>query len=146
MNPRFASKIGEGEERTVSFSLTSVRALPIVPAHDFMLFLYADMFAVIEIAGHQYQVEKGRTFMIDQQNAEVGSSIDVDQVLLLSTDGKDAKVGAPYVAGAKVTLKVLENLRGEKVRVFKMKAKKRYRRTFGHRSYLTKVEVTNISA
>lgn len=84
--------------------------------------------------------------MIDQQNAEVGSSIDVDQVLLLSTDGKDAKVGAPYVAGAKVTLKVLENLRGEKVRVFKMKAKKRYRRTFGHRSYLTKVEVTNISA
>ena len=104
------------------------------------------MFAVIELAGHQYQVEKGRTFTIDRQEAEIGSTIAVDQVLLVSTDGKDAKVGAPYVAGASVTLKVLEQGRGEKIRVFKMKAKKRYRRTFGHRSYLTKVEVTNIAA
>lgn len=103
------------------------------------------MFAVIEIAGHQYQVAKGHTFMIDKQDAEVGSTISVDQVLLLSTDGKDAKVGAPYVSGANVTLKVLDQGRGEKIRVFKMKAKKRYRRTFGHRSYLTKVEVTNIA-
>lgn len=103
------------------------------------------MFAVVEIAGHQYQVEKGRTFMIDRQDAEIGSTIDIDQVLLLSKDGTDAMVGAPYVAGAKVTLKVLEQGRGEKIRVFKMKAKKRYRRTFGHRSYLTKVEVTSIA-
>ena len=104
------------------------------------------MFAVIEIAGHQYQVEKGRKFDIDQQEAEVGSTIAVDQVLLVSTDGKDAKIGAPYVAGAKVTLKVLDQHRGDKIRVFKMKAKKRYRRTFGHRSYLTRVEVTDIAA
>lgn len=104
------------------------------------------MFAVIDIAGHQYQVEEGRRFTIDQQSAEAGSEIVVDQVLLVSKDGKTAEVGAPFVSGAKVTLKVLEHGRGTKIRVFKMKAKKRYRRTFGHRSYQTRVEVLKIAA
>ncbi len=104
------------------------------------------MFAVIELAGHQYKVEKGSKFEIDSLGLEEGNEHVCDTVLLVSSDGNTATIGKPFVAGATVTLKVLGNERGEKVRVFKMKAKKRYRKTFGHRSYLTQVEVIDIKA
>ena len=73
------------------------------------------------------------------------SEIKVSEVLMVSKDGKDATVGAPYVSGATVTLKILEQHKGEKIRVFKMKPKKRYQKTYGHRNYLTKVQVMDIT-
>lgn len=102
------------------------------------------MFAVIELGGHQYKVEKGQTFSVNKVDMEEGKDLVVSEVLLLSKDGKDATVGMPFVDGASVTLKVKEQHRGDKVRVFKMKSKKRYRKTYGHRDYLTEVEVTDI--
>lgn len=104
------------------------------------------MFAVIELAGHQYKVEKGSKFEVESLGLEEGKEHVCDSVLLVSADGKTATIGKPFVDGATVTLKVLGNDRGEKIRVFKMKAKKRERKTFGHRSYLTQVEVVEIKA
>lgn len=104
------------------------------------------MFAVIELAGHQYKVEKGSKFEVESLGLEEGAEHVCENVLLVSTDGNTATIGKPLVAGATVTLKVLGNDRGDKIRVFKMKAKKRERKTFGHRSYLSQVEVIDIKA
>jgi len=103
------------------------------------------MFAVIEVGGHQYKVAKGDVFSIDKQDVKEGEKITVKEVLLFNKDGKEAvTVGMPYVSGATVELTVKKQHRGEKIRVFRMKAKKRQRKTFGHRSYLTEVEVTGL--
>lgn len=110
------------------------------------MFNQKSMFAVIELAGHQYKVEKGSKFEVESLGLEEGQEHLCDSVLLISTDGQTATIGKPFVAGATVTLKVLGNDRGEKIRVFKMKAKKRERKTFGHRSYLSQVEVIDIKA
>ncbi len=107
---------------------------------------YKTMFAVIELGGHQYKVEKGETFSVMRMEGENNAEIKVSEVLMVSKDGTDATVGAPYVSGAVVTLKVLEQHKGDKIRVFKMKPKKRYQKTYGHRDYLTKVQVMEIAA
>lgn len=104
------------------------------------------MFAVIELAGHQYKVEKGSTFEVESLGLEEGNEHVCESVLLVSADGETATIGKPFIAGATVTLKILGNERGDKIRVFKMKPKKRYRKTFGHRSYLSQVEVIDIKA
>lgn len=105
------------------------------------------MFAVIELAGKQFLVEKGKKIIVDQMTAEEGSEMDLGNVVLLNKDGKaDVSVGAPYVEGVKIKVKVLNHQRGEKIRVFKMKAKKRQRKTFGHRSYQTRLEIVDILA
>lgn len=105
------------------------------------------MFAIIEVSGHQYKVAKGQKFSAQKVEANEGDVVSVSEVLLVNKDGAEAvTVGAPFVAGAAVELKVLKQYRGEKVRVFKMKAKKRSRKTFGHRTYLTEFEVTGIQA
>lgn len=105
------------------------------------------MFAVVEVAGKQFMVEKGKTIIVDQLAADEGSEMDLGNVVLLNKDGKSAvTVGAPFVDGAKVKVKVLNHQRGEKIRVFKMKAKKRQRRTFGHRSYQTRLQIVDIVA
>ena len=101
------------------------------------------MFAVIETGGKQYKVEKGTTLEIEKLPEEAGKTITFDQVLLTS-DGKSTKVGTPFVSGAKVTGKVLEQTRGEKIVIFKKKAKKRYEKKQGHRQDLTIVEITDI--
>jgi large subunit ribosomal protein L21 len=101
------------------------------------------MFAIIETGGKQYKVEKGTTLEIEKLTEESGKTIDFEQVLLTS-DGKSTKVGTPFVKGAKVTGKVVEQTRGEKIIVFKKKAKKRYERKQGHRQDLTVVEITEV--
>ena len=103
------------------------------------------MFAIVEIGGNQFTVKVGDIIEVDNQNTEIGSTIEVQPLLVSSEDGATVKVGTPVVEGAKVSLKVLEDYRGDKIRVFKMKSKKRYARTFGFRPELTQLEVTAIA-
>ena len=86
------------------------------------------MLAVVEIGGNQFMVQKGDIIEVKKQNAEIGSTLSVEALLIASVDGKDVKVGTPVVSGSKVECKVLDQKKGLKVRVFKMKSKKRYMR------------------
>ena len=98
------------------------------------------MYAIIETGGKQYKVEEGQELSIELLHKEAGEVVDIDKVLMVQKDGA-LTVGKPYVDGAKVTLKVLENAKAKKVVVFKFKAKKNYRRKKGHRQPFTKVVV-----
>ncbi len=102
------------------------------------------MFAIIQTGGKQYKVEKGQTIKVEKlSDAKEGTKVDFDRVLMVSD--KEVSVGAPYVSGANVAAKVVSNGRGEKIIVFKMKAKKRYQKTQGHRQDYTEVEITDIT-
>ncbi len=103
------------------------------------------MFAVIEIGGKQYQVQEKDELEIEKVDAEEGKNLTVKTVVLLAKSDTDVEVGTPYVAGATVELKVLEMVQGDKIRVFKMKPKKRYSRTQGHRQKYWKVKVLKIT-
>jgi len=103
------------------------------------------MVAVIEIGGNQFIVKKGDIIDVDNQNAKIWSKIKVSPLLISSEDGKDIKVGTPMVADSTVELKVIEDFKDEKIRVFKMKSKKRYSRTKGFRAAKTKLEVLAIA-
>lgn len=103
------------------------------------------MVAVIEIGGNQFIVKKGDIIEVDNQNTKIGSKIKVNPLLVSSEDGKDMKVGTPTVADSTVELKVLEDFKDEKVRVFKMKSKKRYSRTQGFRASKTRLEVLAVA-
>ena len=101
------------------------------------------MFAVIKTSGKQYRVQVGDVIYVEKMNAEVDSTVNFD--VLLCGEGDQVTVGTPVVEGAKVEGKVLAQGKGDKIVVFKFKAKKGYRRTNGHRQPFTKVEITNIS-
>ena len=101
------------------------------------------MFAVIKTGGKQYRVQVGDVIYVEKMNAEVDSTVNFD--VLLCGEGDQVTVGTPAVEGAKVEGKVLAQGKGDKIVVFKFKAKKGYRRTNGHRQPFTKVEITNIS-
>lgn len=101
------------------------------------------MLAIIQTGGKQYLVKKGDKIQVEKLSGEAGSTVNFDQVLLTS-NGTDVNLGKPFVSGAKVEGKVLKQGRGEKVRVFKYKAKSKYRRTIGHRQSFTEVEITKI--
>ena len=103
------------------------------------------MYAIVEIAGQQFKVEKDQQIFVHRLVAEEGSKIDFDKVLLLD-DAGSVNVGAPVITGAKVTAKVLEHLKGDKVIVFKKKRRKGYKVKNGHRQYLTKLEILTIDA
>jgi len=101
------------------------------------------MYAIIESCGKQYKVAEGDVVFFEKLDAEEGKSVSFDNVVLVS-DGKDVKVGAPYVKGAKVEGTVVAHGKGKKILVYKYKAKKNYRRTQGHRQPYTKVEIKSI--
>ncbi len=101
------------------------------------------MYAIVEIAGQQFKVEKDQQIFVHRLDSKEGKKVTFDNVLLIETGGK-VKVGAPNVSGAKVTAKVLEHLKGDKVIVFKKKRRKGYRVKNGHRQYLTKIEIQKI--
>lgn len=103
------------------------------------------MYAIVEIAGQQFKVEKDQQIFVHRLNAEEGSSVDFDKVLLVDDNGK-VSVGAPAVSGAKVSAKVLSHLKGDKVLVFKKKRRKGYQKMNGHRQYLTQIEISDIVA
>jgi len=101
------------------------------------------MYAIVEIAGQQFKVEKDKKLFVHRLDVEEGASVDFDKVLLVDNDGKVA-VGTPTVSGAKVTAKVLEHVKGEKVLVFKKKRRKTYQKMNGHRQYFTQIQVETI--
>jgi len=100
--------------------------------------------AVIETGGKQYLVSPNDKIIIEKLPAEAGSTIDFDKVLLVVSDDSVA-IGKPYLTGAKVSGKVLTQQRGEKLTVFKYRAKSRYRRKTGHRQSETIVQITQIA-
>lgn len=102
------------------------------------------MFAIIETGGSQYKVEKGTKLDINRIEGKEEETVIFKEVLLLNSD-KETKIGTPIVENATVTAKIVEQKRGEKIKVFKMKPKKRYQKTQGHRQELTTVEITDIS-
>jgi len=101
------------------------------------------MFAIIETGGKQYKVEKGMTLEIEKLEEEVGKTVTFDSVLLISDDSS-TRVGTPVIEGASVKGKIVDQVKGEKIIVFKKKPKKRYERKQGHRQRLTMVEITEI--
>lgn len=101
------------------------------------------MIAVVDILGQQFKVSENNKYYVPRLTQEPESEVTFDQVLLLS-DGKETKVGSPTVKGAKVTAKVLEHLKDEKVLVFKKKRRKGYQKMNGHRQHLTRIEITQI--
>ncbi len=103
------------------------------------------MYAIVEIAGQQFKVEKDQEIFVHRLDGEEGASLDFDKVLLVE-DGKKIKVGTPVVEGAKVSAKILSHLKGDKVIVFKKKRRKGYKKKNGHRQYLTKISIENITA
>ena len=102
------------------------------------------MYAIVEIAGQQFKVEKDQQIFVHRLEVKEGSKLDFEKVLLIDNGGK-VDVGAPAIKGATVTAKVLEHLKGDKVIVFKKKRRKGYRVKNGHRQYLTKLEVVKIN-
>ncbi|PSC74226.1 50S ribosomal L21 [Micractinium conductrix] len=104
-----------------------------------------ETYAVVEIGGHQLIVEEGRWYTVNRLEAEPGSKLAMGRVLALKSGGK-FQVGQPYLEGVAVHAEVLEELKGPKVIVYKMKAKKHYRRLNGHRQPLSKILITKIGA
>jgi large subunit ribosomal protein L21 len=102
-------------------------------------------FAVIETGGKQYRVSPGSLVEIEKLEGEAGSSVTFTQVLMYQ-DGPDPVVGAPFVDGVTVTGEVVAQVKGDKIRVFTYKPKKRQRRTLGHRQQLTQVKIKDIVA
>ena len=103
------------------------------------------MYAVLQTGSKQYRVAKGDTLEIERLEVEAGKTVTFDQVLMLNDDGK-LTMGAPTVAKASVLADVVAHKRGEKKIAFKMKRRKGYHRTVGHRQELTVVKITEIKA
>ena len=101
------------------------------------------MYAIVEIAGQQFKIEKDQQIFVNRLQEKEGSKVDFDKILLLDNSGK-INVGAPVIKGAKVTAKVLKHLKGDKIIVFKKKRRKGYKVKNGHRQYLTKLEILSI--
>ena len=101
------------------------------------------MYAVVETGGKQYRVAIGDRLMVEKLDAEEGASIELDKVLMVSDEGK-VEVGSPMVSGTSVGATVLKQGRGDKVKVYKFKRRKKYRKTQGHRQSFTQLEITSI--
>lgn len=103
------------------------------------------MYAVIRTGGKQYKVAAGGKLKVESLPAEVGSEIEIKDVLMVA-DGDNIKVGTPVLDGASVKATVLSHGRGEKVMIFKMRRRKHYRKTQGHRQNFTEIRIDGISA
>ena len=101
------------------------------------------MYAVIHTGGKQYRVKSGEQLKVELLAAEVGAAVSFDRVLMLG-EGDGVKVGAPFLDGAKVKATVVSQGRGEKVRIFKMRRRKHYAKTQGHRQSFTEVRIDEI--
>jgi large subunit ribosomal protein L21 len=103
------------------------------------------MYAVIKTGGKQYRVVPGEKLKVEKLAGDVGSDIVIDQVLMVA-DGDSVTVGAPVVAGASVTATVVSHGRHDKVMIFKMRRRKHYRKTQGHRQDYTEIQIQQIAA
>ncbi len=101
------------------------------------------MYAIVDIAGQQFKVEKERKIFVHRLDANEGETVEFEKVLLLDNNGS-VTIGAPTINGAKVTAKVLSHVKGEKVIIFKKKRRKTYRKKNGHRQCFTQIQIENI--
>ena len=101
------------------------------------------MYAVIQTGGKQYRVKSGEQVKVESLAAEVGASVSFDRVLMLG-EGDGVKVGAPFLSGAAVKATVVAQGRGEKIRIFKLRRRKHYAKTQGHRQGFTEVRIDEI--
>lgn len=102
------------------------------------------MIAIAKIGGHQAIVEVGETLEVDKIDVEIGKKVKFETLLISEPSGEEFKIGDPILKGIEVEAKILEHGRGDKIRVYKMKPRKRYRRTQGHRQDYTLIEITKI--
>jgi large subunit ribosomal protein L21 len=102
------------------------------------------MFAIIDVLGSQFKVSENQKYYVPRMSEEIESEVTFSSVLMVGDD-KKVKIGTPEVKGAKVTAKVLEHLRDDKVIVFKKKIRKGYRKKNGHRQDLTRIEILKIA-
>lgn len=100
-------------------------------------------YAVVKIQGKQYQLSEGQVLIIDKIEYKTGEKITFNEVLLLVND-KTVQIGQPLVKDVKITAEVIEQFKGEKIRVAKFKSKSRYRRVMGFRPLLTKIKIIKI--
>jgi large subunit ribosomal protein L21 len=103
------------------------------------------MYAIVDIAGQQFKVEKDQKVFVHRLDAQEGAELSFDKVLLVDNDG-DVKVGVPTISGAKISAKVLAHVRADKVLVFKKRRRKGYQKLNGHRQDLTQIQVEEIKA
>ncbi len=103
------------------------------------------MYAIVQVGGQQFKVAKDKKIVTNRLSGNIGDSVDIENVLLLSGDD-GVKVGAPYIEGAKVQATILEHDKGKKVIVFKKKRRKNYRVLKGHRQALTTIQINEITA
>ena len=101
------------------------------------------MYAVVQTGGKQYRVEEGNTIMVEKLLVNAGEEVVLDNVLLVGDEDK-VSIGRPKVDGAKVVAQCVKQTRGPKVIVFKKRSKKGYKKTQGHRQYLTELKITSI--
>ncbi len=105
------------------------------------------MFAVVKIGAQQFKVREKDEVLVQKLDLKEGENIKINDVYLVAEDDASMiKLGMPYVGGAHVECQVMEQFRGEKLRVFKFHAKKRYQKTYGHRTHFTRLKVLKISA
>ena len=103
------------------------------------------MYAVVRTGGKQYRLGVGDSVKVEKLSDEVGNIVELSQILMVS-DGGEVKVGTPLVPGASIKAEIVGHGRNKKIRVFKMKRRKKYRRTQGHRQAFTQLKVTEINA
>ncbi len=112
--------------------------------HDDTGLLEYIMYAVIQSGGKQHRVVEGETLKVELLKAETGTTITFDDVLMV-VNGENVQIGAPVVAGAKVTAEVVSHGRHDKIRIIKMRRRKHYRKQQGHRQWFTELKITTIS-
>ena len=103
------------------------------------------MYAIVEIQGQQFRAEAGKKLYVHRLNADKGSAVEFEKVLLIDNDG-EVIIGAPAIEGAKVVCEVLDHLKGERIIVFKKKRRKGYRKRNGHRQCFSQVLIKEIVA
>lgn len=103
------------------------------------------MYAIVDIAGQQFKVEKDQKVFVHRQEGEVGAELSFEKVLLLDKDGK-VTIGKPAIKNAKVTAKILSHLKGDKVIIFKKNRRKGYKLKNGHRQQFTQIQIEEIVA
>ena len=103
------------------------------------------MYAVVRTGGKQYRLGVGDSVKVEKLPDEVGNIVELSQILMVS-DGSEVKVGTPLVTGVSVKAEIVGHGRDKKIRVFKMKRRKQYRRTQGHRQAFTQLKITEINA
>ncbi|MBP5982639.1 MAG: hypothetical protein RLZZ493_756 [Bacteroidota bacterium] len=103
------------------------------------------MYAIVEIAGQQFKVQKDQKIFVHRLNAEAGSTVEFDRVLLVDNGGK-VSIGAPAIEGAKVSAQVNDHVKGDTVIIFRKKRRKGYVKKNGHRQSFTQITITDIKA